>query len=149
MNITDEFFDLTVNLEGGFSNRAADHGGATKYGITQNTLNGYNLICKLPSEDVKDISVDKAKEIYVKNYFSTVEECDNIEIHFNFVDICYNSGHKRYIQMKNDLGDNFMINDVYTWRTQYYNSLNQPKNINGWLNRLARIQQHFSNEGKI
>lgn len=143
MDRTDEFFDLTVNLEGGFSDRAEDNGGKTKYGITQTTLNNYDAKHNAPVRNVKDISVEDAKDIYIEFYYLPVRSNPDKEIHFNFVDLAYNSGNGRYKQMRNEVGDNPTVHDIYSWRTQFYISLNQPANIKGWENRLTRIQTYF------
>lgn len=144
MTRIDEFFDLTVDLEGGFSDRASDRGGKTKYGITQYTLNIYNSNNYLDAEIVNELSVDKAKTIYTEFYYNTIHYLENEEIHFNCIDLAYNSGHKHYTEMLGALGDNFMPDDVYAWRTNFYTSLNQPANLDGWLNRLTRIKDHFN-----
>lgn len=54
----------TLESEGVFSNDAADSGGATKYGITQDVArsSGYH-------GDMRDLSLEKAKDIYHKEYW--------------------------------------------------------------------------------
>jgi|SRR5271165_2653657 len=141
-----EFFDLTVDLEGGFSNRANDRGGRTKYGITQHTLELYNNKHELVSDSIEDLTVEKAKTIYVEFYYNDIWYIEDEEIHFNCIDLAYNSGHKHYIEMWNTIRDNPSIDDIYVWRENYYKSLNQPANIHGWLNRLSRIKLYFQNK---
>lgn len=140
---TDEFFNLTVNLEGGFSDRDEDKGGRTKYGITQLTLNYYNKAHLHPDEDVAKITIDKAKNIYLEYYYSPVTPIADKEIHFNFIDMSYNSGHARYVQLRDSIGIPPTITRVYEWREKYYRSLNEISNINGWLNRLIKIKEYF------
>lgn len=146
MTRTDEFFNLTVTLEGGFSNRVEDKGGKTKYGITQNCLDTYNIKHALSSEEVINLTIDKAKEIYTEFYYFAVRPFPNKEIHFNFVDVAYNSGNKHYIELKNSVGENPTVENIYTWRTQFYNKLDQPANIKGWLDRIKLIKSYFNNE---
>lgn len=146
MTRTDEFFDLTVNLEGGFSNRADDKGGKTKYGVTQITLNLYNVKHSIPAEDVANLTVDKAKDIYTEFYYLTVKPIADKEIHFNCIDICYNSGHGNYLKMRESIEDNLTLENIYKWREDFYTKLNQPSNIKGWLNRLQRIKNYFHSE---
>lgn len=67
MNVQDLLDDI-ISKEGGFINHPADRGGATKYGITIRTLGRY-LGRKASIEDVKGISVDLAKEIYLAEYY--------------------------------------------------------------------------------
>jgi len=63
----DYSIDLIFKVEGGYSNHPKDNGGATKFGITQHTLNVYN---KFSTDGhpatllVKDLSAFEAREIY-------------------------------------------------------------------------------------
>jgi len=53
-------FEFTLGAEGGYSNNVSDPGGETKYGICKRDY---------PKEDIKNLTVDRAKEIYYKNYW--------------------------------------------------------------------------------
>ena len=63
----DKAFQLTVGLEGGYSNDPRDPGGATRYGIAKK----YH-----PQEDIENLTLDRAKEIYLAEYWIPVG-CDN------------------------------------------------------------------------
>ncbi len=55
---------VTLGEEGGYSDRKADRGGATNYGVTQRT---YDEFCKLsgrPQRPVKQISMEEVLLIY-------------------------------------------------------------------------------------
>lgn len=54
----------TLGIEGGYADHWADRGGKTRYGITEETArnNGY-------SGEMKDFPLDKAKEIYRREYW--------------------------------------------------------------------------------
>lgn len=54
----------TLGIEGGYADHWADRGGKTRYGITEKTAlnNGY-------SGEMKDFPLDKAKEIYRREYW--------------------------------------------------------------------------------
>lgn len=56
-----------LNREGGFSNLAADRGGATNFGITQGTLSDWR---KMPAtvDDVRQLQEAEAREIYRQRY---------------------------------------------------------------------------------
>lgn len=60
--------DGIIQREGGFSNHPSDRGGPTKYGITQATLGAY-LRRPATLEDVQALTVEQAKEIYLRNYY--------------------------------------------------------------------------------
>jgi hypothetical protein len=53
-------FELTVGLEGAYSNDPRDPGGETRYGIAKR----YH-----PAEDIKGLTLDRAKEIYLAEYW--------------------------------------------------------------------------------
>ena len=57
-------FEEVLNYEGGYSNHEADRGGITKFGITEEVARaaGYE-------GDMRDLSLEKAKEIYRENYW--------------------------------------------------------------------------------
>ena len=55
-----EGFNFTIGHEGGYVNKPEDPGGETKYGICKRDY---------PKEDIKNLTVDRAKEIYYKNYW--------------------------------------------------------------------------------
>lgn len=61
--------DEVLQREGGFVNHKANRGGPTKFGITQKTYSHY-LGHKASLQEVKDMTLDTAKEIYERNYFT-------------------------------------------------------------------------------
>jgi lysozyme family protein len=74
----DKIIDDIIQREGGFVDNPADHGGTTKYGITQATLaeaRGHVVT----REDVAVLTVDEARSIYRRKYieepgFSNIPE---------------------------------------------------------------------------
>jgi lysozyme family protein len=67
MNLTNLLDELLIR-EGGFVNDPKDRGGATKYGITQATLSKH-LGHQASVEEVKTLSSNVAKEIYLADYY--------------------------------------------------------------------------------
>jgi len=61
--------DDILEAEGGFVNHANDRGGPTNFGVTQKTLSSY-LGRKASIDDVKNMTIEIAIEIYVRRYFS-------------------------------------------------------------------------------
>lgn len=60
--------EIVLGHEGGYSNIPEDHGGPTKYGITQHDLSihrGHSV----SADDVSAMSVKEAGEIYLKTYW--------------------------------------------------------------------------------
>jgi lysozyme family protein len=68
MQSVNEMIDGILRREGGFVNHPADHGGATKFGITLNTLSHY-LGKPVSASDVEGLDEDTARQIYQRNYF--------------------------------------------------------------------------------
>lgn len=67
MNIEKEIYQL-IDREGGFVNDPDDNGSATKYGITQHTLEMW-LGRQVTVEDVKNLPKKTAYEIYYSWYY--------------------------------------------------------------------------------
>lgn len=59
-------FTFRDDIEGGYT---VDHAGATKFGITQDTLDAFNKKHGYPNLKVKDITLDDAKYVAKKQYF--------------------------------------------------------------------------------
>lgn len=60
---------LLFGDEGGYSNRATDSGGPTKFGITHRTLAAYRGAPSVTAQQVKDMTVQEAEEIYRRSYW--------------------------------------------------------------------------------
>lgn len=73
----EEFMKQLHKFEGGFSDRASDKGGKTKFGITQRTWNAFGKKVNPKVTDVKDITLEEAKKVYYENYYKGAAE--NIE----------------------------------------------------------------------
>ncbi len=62
-----------VRREGGYVNDPADPGGATNYGVTLQTMRGLRLDLnqdgKVDTTDVRALSAEKARDIFIKTYF--------------------------------------------------------------------------------
>lgn len=55
-----EAVEIVLKHEGGYINHAKDPGGETKFGISKRAF---------PNLDIKNLTIDDAKEIYRKNYW--------------------------------------------------------------------------------
>jgi lysozyme family protein len=154
--------------EGGYSDRSADRGGPTKYGISQKSY---------PGLDIKNLTVTQAKAIYKKDYWDKIkgDKIKNQNTAYHIFDIAVNSGPgtaaKLTQQSLNQMGytlavDNAIgpltlaalntanqakFNDnLYNLRIKFYNAIvskdaSQMANYNGWLNRAkAVIDQSFT-----
>lgn len=66
MNRFEKFIPIILKHEGGYVNDPNDKGGETKYGISKRAY---------PNLDIKNLTVDDAKKIYLKNYYNKLS-CD-------------------------------------------------------------------------
>lgn len=62
MNTFDKAFNEVIGFEGGYVNNPNDKGGETKYGISKRSY---------PNIDIKNLTLDEAKEIYYKDFWNT------------------------------------------------------------------------------
>ena len=77
----------TLVYEGGdtFTNDDEDHGGATRFGISQNAY---------PDLDIRNLTEEQAKEIYRRDYWERMrgDDIDSQAVAENIFDICVNMG---------------------------------------------------------
>ena len=65
----DDPIGVVLQHEGGFVNHKSDKGGPTKFGITIRTYSHY-LGRPASLQEVKDMNVETAREIYERNYYT-------------------------------------------------------------------------------
>src|SRR3546814_13938072 len=70
MDYLAQALDWLLEEEGGWSNHPADRGGATMYGVTQTTYNGWRKKKSRPRQSVRSISKAEAYELYESEYRS-------------------------------------------------------------------------------
>jgi lysozyme family protein len=112
----DAAFQHTVGLEGRYSNHASDTGGATKFGITERVAraNGY-------TDDMRRLPLEKAKEIYRKQYWDTLK-LDDID------KLSSDLAHKMF-----DVGVNMGIGRATQFLQRVLNVLNKRGTLYGDL----------------
>jgi lysozyme family protein len=64
----DEIINTIIKNEGGYVNHPNDRGGPTNYGITITTLSAWRGRT-VSINDVKNLDIDEAKEIYIEKYY--------------------------------------------------------------------------------
>ena len=80
--------NIILGWEGGLSNDKYDRGGKTKFGISQK---------QYPDLDIENLTKEKAKEIYRKDYWDELK-CDKFyydELKFKLFDFGVNAGPER------------------------------------------------------
>lgn len=84
----DTAFEKLIGHEGGYSNHAADPGGATNYGVTQAVAraNGY-------TGDMRDFTLAQSKAIYRRQYWDAVRADELPAVaRYSVFDAAVNSG---------------------------------------------------------
>lgn len=146
--------EATLKKEGGYVNDPADRGGATKYGISSKSY---------PKEDIKNLTKDRAIELYHRDFWQKpkISFIEDDEVAMLVFDIGVNVGSNRSIKFLqralNEIYNSLTVDGImgnhtlkatnaadkdkllYLYKKhakQYYESLNQPRFIKGWLNRL-------------
>lgn len=61
--------EMVLKQEGGYVNDPDDPGGATNFGVTQSTYNGYRLVNRLSERPVREITQEEVAEIYRVGYW--------------------------------------------------------------------------------
>ena len=64
---------ISPQIEGGYSDRRADRGGATNKGITQHTYDIYRQSLHLPLQPVKFLTLEETSDIYRTSYWNPVK----------------------------------------------------------------------------
>jgi len=87
----DEIIEKVLEHEGGYVNDATDRGGETKYGISKRAY---------PDEDIKELTVERAKELYKKDYWDKyrIDDFPKRVRHILF-DMCVNMGGRRAVRI--------------------------------------------------
>lgn len=83
---------VILRHEGGYVNHPNDPGGETKYGISKRAF---------PNEDIKNLTIERAKEIYKKYYWDRmgVEGIEDIQLCLHVFDHGVNAGARTSIRM--------------------------------------------------
>lgn len=137
-------FELTVGLEGNYSDDPLDPGGKTRYGISQ----VYN-----PEVDVKNLTLEKAKDIYYRKYWIPAG-CNDVPFP---MDICLfdsqvnpqndprlpGGGNQEILNMKPENWQEYMI-----FRMQRYMRCSKPIYVKGHIFRVLRLCEKIKEIGK-
>ena len=151
-------FDLLMEVEGGYVCDKDDSGGETKYGISK---------ASYPHEDICNITVERAKEIYKRDYWDRCK-CDQLPdcLSVAVFDFAVNSGTNRAIMLlqkaldvtvdgiignqtigaANRLNPRKTLEKYIDLRTDFIMNIVKKKPdqqcfLRGWTNRIKRVQQ--------
>lgn len=102
MKNVDEIWPFVLEREGGYTNNPKDPGGPTKYGVTLKTLQAYREDDSLTANDVKALTEEEAKNIFLVNYMQPLHADDDsmhVSVALMISDCAYNSGVRRAVQL--------------------------------------------------
>lgn len=125
----EEAVSFVLKWEGGYTNDPNDPGGETKYGICKRSY---------PTLDIKNLTLDKAKEIYYQNYWLKAG-CDELSPPLDIIvfDTAVNCGvgrAKEFLEISSDWKDYLLR------RIAFYTELKTAKfYIRGWVNRVVDL----------
>ena len=153
-------FDFVMRMEGGdkYTNIPGDHGGPTKYGVTQRVYDAYRVKHGKAQQTVKFISKAEALDVFKTGYWNEVKAndlpaCTALAL----VDFAYNSGPGRALRYLRALthdpleyakmnGDQKLANMLTRDREHFLRNLvalnsDQAKFLKGWMNRIDAVEK--------
>lgn len=140
--------------EGGYSNNPEDAGGETKYGISK---------AAFPDLDIKNLTLDQAKDIYLKFYWH-YDALISQRVANKLFDLTVNIGQTHAVRLlqlalgaiqagpivadgkwgaqtmeaANAADENRIMDELKARACVYYADLNQPNFLLGWVRRVIR-----------
>jgi lysozyme family protein len=154
----DQSFDELLKHEGGYSDHAADPGGATRYGITEAVARevGYR-------GDMRELPLDLAKRIYRDKYWDAVR-ADELpaSVRYAVFDAAVNSGPRQAIRwlqravgakddgiigpqtlgLARDANQEKLVRVYLAERLRFMSTLsNWPAFSRGWARRIADLME--------
>lgn len=126
-------FGFTLPHEGGYVNDPKDPGGETKFGISKRSY---------PSLDIKNLTLEKAKEIYIRDYWNELS-CNTFTTSlaiaaFDTAVLCGVSRTRRWLK------ESFYEVDAFlSIREEFHNASRQERFKKGWLNRVADLRRYI------
>ena len=150
-NLFKSALQFVLKWEGGYVNNENDKGGATNYGITQNTYNNWLKSKCLAYKDVRDITRAEVENIYYKNYWLKAG-CDKMSPKFALLafDTAVNMGLSRVKQFMKAAQYKYPEKFIAARRAKYEEFSqygNQKIFLKGWLNRLNALEKEINNLG--
>jgi lysozyme family protein len=129
----DEYFDIILKHEGGFSDHSADPGGATKYGISLVFLKGLTLDegdinndGVIDRNDIIGLTIDDSKILYQKHFWNplNIDNISNELLKLHLFDHGVNAGTRTAVKLLQrilKLNDDGVIGTITTTSANSYN----------------------------
>lgn len=135
----EKLVSVILRHEGGYVNDPDDLGGETNFGISKRYF---------PNVDIKNLTKDKAKEIYYNNFYVPMEidKIQDVNLAMQYFDMGVNAGIKTAKRLMSEAKEikknsNQSLTQIYKeLRKKYYKDIaelrNNKKFLKGWLNRV-------------
>jgi lysozyme family protein len=163
---------ITLRYEGGYVNDPDDRGGATNYGVTQDTYDAWRIGQGLDVRPVRKIEHTEAQDIYFQSYWIK-GNCEALPWPLNAAhfDACVNhgvAGATRILQRAVGVAadgrfgpvtraavsaadKDLLFRDMLLERLQFYDDIvdgrpSQVKFLRGWLKRTLRLRKDTNTE---
>lgn len=128
MTAFDRAIEFVLKHEGDYVDNPADPGGETNYGISKRAY---------PGLDIKNLTVETAKEIYRQDYWQAAG-CEALEWPLSLIvmDTAVNCGVDKAIEWREKY---LNWTDYLFARIEFYNRLKKPMFLPGWINRVIEL----------
>jgi lysozyme family protein len=130
----DKAIEFVLKREGLYSNDSSDLGGETNFGISKKAY---------PNLDIKNLTIDDAKEIYRRDYWNDLN-CDLLPEKLDIVvfDCGVNQGTGKATELLYKCDKDWK--NLLFLRIQHYNNIvgknpKQIKFLRGWTNRILEL----------
>lgn len=138
----DRFWVLSImDFEGGsrMTNDPDDPGRLTKYGVSQKAY---------PNEDIANLTIERAKEIYKRDYWDKVNG-DELIYPWDMImaDTAVNCGVSRALKFMEDSSspEDFHLERIAFYKMRVERMPNMQKYFRGWVNRVIRLWTETKN----
>ena len=146
----DSAMEVVFGNEGGYSNHPNDPGGATNMGITHYTLDTAYQRGIVSHNDVTQLTVNEAKDIYREMYWkpSNADKMPDplATIYFDTVVLCGQYGGGRLLQRAlNNLGQSVVVDGSVGPQTltAMNEQLKSPEDVKALCNELCNVRQAY------
>lgn len=138
----EKIIQFALQEEGGYVNHPSDPGGETKYGISKRSY---------PNEDIKNLTVQRAIEIYRKDYWKDAWEALGFPLAACMLDTAINMGGGRAQKFLDRCGGSyvtFLQLRIARYKEIIANKPSQKVFEKGWFARVTKLRR-FIDEEKI
>lgn len=142
--MNEEVMEHIFNVEGGYVNHPSDKGGATNFGITRATLRRHRGK-RVTNQDVKNMTLQEASEIYEKNYFkkANLHKIKSLALQTIFMDQVVNRGVKAGSKLIQKSYNNYLKSEGLNKKKLVVDGIIGPKSLRAINNNTYVVELTF------